>query len=119
MGIDYYVVLLRRVIVSLDLLQISGSTTFPPVGRKGGRSPLWNYFRRYDVCNDAGLALLHLVLCLTRGALGGYSLYPARVHLGDSLLLFRDTRHHAPRGGDFVVLLCLRDVLRRLLSDDE
>ena len=118
MGVNYHLMLLRRINVSLDLLQVPSVETLTSIERQRLRSTLWHDLRSPDVRNDAGLTLLHLVLRITTRTMGRFSFHTPHIFLDGSRMLFPDPGPHPRRSNHFLVLLHLRDVLRYLFSDD-
>jgi hypothetical protein len=118
MGVNYHVMLLRRINVSLGLLQVPSVETLKSIERQRLRPTLWHDLRSPDVRNDAGLTLLHLVLRTTTLTMGRFSFHTPRLFLDGSRMLFPDPGLHSRRSNHFLVLLHLRDMLRYLFSDD-
>jgi hypothetical protein len=94
MGVSHHLMLLRRITVSLDLLQVPRVETFTPTERQRLRPTLRHDLRSPDVRNDAGLALLHLVLGTTTWTMGRFSLRTPRIFPDGGRMLFPDPGPH-------------------------
>ena len=116
LGLDHHLLLLRRLPLSLDLLQIPSIETLTSAGRQGIRPSIWDDLRRSYVRNDARFSILHLVLGPTYRGLVRISRDDARYITTGGVLLLHHTNPVAQRGRHVLVFLRLRDVLRRLLS---